>query len=90
MRSIVSPKLVVCVIFYHRVVVPRLTLLINLAHDPLRPLKSSNDHAPSSRAISRVEAVFCCLQVTSHQYASDDAKHLSEVRGSRMASGFRP
>jgi hypothetical protein len=41
-------------------------LVVNLPHDALRPLNGSNDHAPSSRAISRVEEILCCLQVTSN------------------------
>jgi hypothetical protein len=42
------------------------TFFINLPHNPLRPLNSSNDHAARARTVSRIEEVLCCLQVTSN------------------------
>ena len=42
------------------------TLLVNLPHDALRPLKRSNDHAARAGAVPRVEEVFCYLEVTSN------------------------
>ena len=61
-------------------------LLVKFSHDPLSPLHGSNHHASGARTVSRVEQIFCGLEVAGNKIPATMA--ITRFRPSSIAQSI--